>query len=394
MPEGHNRTMSVRPALRFYVHVPYCSSRCGYCDFNTYVAGEAGRGSKGQWRPAAQTEVRRARAALPDDARQVASVFFGGGTPTLLPVSDLAAVIVAIDSQFGLAADAEITVEANPENVTPGLLDDLLAAGVTRLSLGMQSADSGVLGTLDRKHGALSAVRAARLAQLAGFGQVSLDVIYGTPGETSESWRRTLEAVIDTGVTHVSAYALKVEVGTALARRIQRGEVAPTDDDQAAACYEAADAILTGAGLPWYEVSNWAVEGHECRHNLGYWSGDDWWGVGPGAHSHLAGTRFWNLRHPTRWAKALTAGEDPVEGRETLTADQMQMERVMLQIRLAAGFDPAELIQGDATAITSSLASRGLIETWGPRWRLTRRGRLLADGVTIEMLDSRIDHGP
>ena len=170
--------------------------------------------------------------------------------------------------------------------------------------------------------------------------------------------------------------------------------MAPTDDDQAAACYEAADAILTGAGLPWYEVSNWAVEGHECRHNLGYWSGDDWWGVGPGAHSHLAGTRFWNLRHPTRWAKALTAGEDPVEGRETLTADQMQMERVMLQIRLAAGFDPAELIQGDATAITSSLASRGLIETWGPRWRLTRRGRLLADGVTIEMLDSRIDHGP
>ncbi len=386
--------MSVRPALRFYVHVPYCSSRCGYCDFNTYVAGEAGRGSQGQWRPAAQTEVRMARAALPDDARQVASVFFGGGTPTLLPVSDLAAVIDAIDSQFGLAADAEVTVEANPENVTPGLLDDLLAAGVTRLSLGMQSADPGVLATLDRKHGALSAVKAARLAQLAGFGQVSLDVIYGTPGETSESWRRTLEAVIDTGVTHVSAYALKVEVGTALARRIQRGEVAPTDDDQAAACYEAADAILTGAGLPWYEVSNWAVEGHECRHNLGYWSGDDWWGVGPGAHSHLAGTRFWNLRHPTRWAQALATGEDPVDGRETLTADQLQMERVMLQIRLAAGFDPAELIQGDATAITSSLAARGLIEPWGPRWRLTRRGRLLADGVTLELLDSRIDHGP
>jgi oxygen-independent coproporphyrinogen-3 oxidase len=250
-----------------------------------------------------------------------------------------------------------------------------------------------VLAVLDRRHGADSAVKAARLATLAGFRQVSLDVIYGTPGETPQSWRGTLDAVVATGVTHVSAYALKVEMGTALARRIARGEVASTDDDLAATCYEIADSVLSAAGLPWYEISNWAVPGHECRHNLGYWRGDDWWGVGPGAHSHVSGTRFWNLRHPTRWAQSLESGADPVEGREALTTEQAHTERVMLGVRLADGFDPVALV-GAATAerVVPTLVERGLVEPLsdgvdGSRWRLTRAGRLLADQVTLELLD-------
>jgi oxygen-independent coproporphyrinogen-3 oxidase len=250
------------PALRCYVHVPYCAARCGYCDFNTYVPGEAGRGSQAQWRSAAIAEVRLARRQLAGDERPVQSVFFGGGTPTLLPVADLAAVVEATSAEFSLAADAEITVEANPEDVTPELLDDLLAAGVNRLSIGMQSADPQVLAVLDRRHRPAGAVTAARQAHVAGFDRVSLDLIYGTPGESVESWRATLTAAVETGVTHVSAYALKVEQGTGLHRRVARGVTPVPDDDEAAAAYEIADEVLTRAGLPWYEISNWAVPGH------------------------------------------------------------------------------------------------------------------------------------
>ncbi len=382
-----DRRGTSRPALRFYVHVPYCAARCGYCDFNTYVPGEQGRGSRSQWRDAAVAEVAAARAALPVDPRPVASVFVGGGTPTLLPAADLGAVVARIAEEFGLTADAEVTVEANPENITPRLLDDLLTAGVNRLSIGMQSADPAVLAVLDRRHQRDGAVRAARLAALAGFDRVSLDLIYGTPGETDASWRDTVRTAIDTGVTHVSAYALKVEPGTALARQVAAGHVAPPDDDEAASRYEAADDMLTAAGLPWYEISNWAVPGHECRHNVGYWSGDDWWGVGPGAHSHLAGVRWWNVRHPTRWTAAVSGGEDPREGQEVLDADQRRTEQVMLGVRLAAGFDPDVLVGPGRRRTVAALARRGLLEPAGEReWRLTRRGRLLADAVTVELL--------
>lgn len=380
--------MTLAPALRFYAHVPYCSSRCGYCDFNTYVPGEPGRGSQSHWRGAAVAEVRRAREQLGDDNRSVSSVFFGGGTPTLLPVSDLAAVMDAVAQEFGLADGAEVTVEANPENVTPALLDDLLAAGVTRLSIGMQSADARVLSVLDRSHRPAGAITAARLAELAGFPRVSLDLIYGTPGESLQSWRDTIATVIGTGVTHVSAYALKVESGTALDRRVRQGKVQAPDDDFAAECYEIADGEFGRSGLPWYEISNWSVPGHECRHNLGYWRGDDWWGVGPGAHSHLAGTRFWNLRHPQRWIEALERGSDPRDGSETLTADQQRTEATMLAVRLADGFDPADLVGSRTEPLMRDLRGRGLVESMGHRWRLTRKGRLLADAVTLQLLEA------
>lgn len=383
------RGVSAGPQLRCYVHVPFCGTRCGYCDFNTYVPTESGGRDRSSWRGAAVAEVELARRTLAGDDRAVASVFFGGGTPTLLPATDLGAVVAAVADQFGLAADAEVTVEANPEDVTPEKLDDLLAAGVNRLSIGMQSADERVLAALDRRHTPGRAVRAAELALAAGFAHVSLDLIYGTPGESLPSWRASVSAALATGVTHVSAYALKVEPGTAMGRRVARGEAPPVDDDVAADCYEAADELLTAAGLPWYEISNWAVPGDECQHNLGYWRGDDWWGIGPGAHSHLRGERWWNERHPRRWSEALAAGADPRAGSERLTAGQQLTERVMLELRLADGLDLATLPAPPGLhQVVAELLADGLARRSGSRLVLTGSGRRLADLVTIRLLEA------
>lgn len=316
-------------------------------------------------------------------------MFFGGGTPTLLPPADLGAVASAIASEFGLAPGAEITVEANPEDVTPRLLDELLAAGATRLSLGMQSTDRRVLAVLERRHTPGGAVRAAQLARAVGFRRVSLDLIYGAPGESLASWQDTVQSAIATGVTHLSAYALKVEPGTAMGRRVARSELPAPDDDVAARDYEAADALLTAAGLPWYEISNWAVRGHECQHNLGYWRGDDWWGIGPGAHSHYRGVRWWNERSPARWGALLAGGGDPRAGTETLSPAQRLTERVMLELRLASGLDLATLPAGAALeAVTAALAGDGLVVRDRGRIVLTRAGRRLADGVTLRLLDA------
>jgi oxygen-independent coproporphyrinogen-3 oxidase len=375
--------------LAFYVHVPYCAARCGYCDFNTYAPGEDAHRTRRQWREAAVAEVALAASRL-GTGRPAASVFFGGGTPTLLPAADLAAVLAAIRDTFGLAPDAEITTEANPETIAPSMLDDLLAAGFTRLSLGMQSADETVLRVLDRRHTPGSAVRAARRASLAGFERVSLDLIYGTPGEDLASWRRTLDAALESGVGHVSAYALKVEPGTALHRRVRTGAVAAPDDDYAAAAYELADEVLGAAGLTWYEISNWAVPGEQCRHNLLYWHGGDWWGIGPGAHSHIAGVRWWNRRNPRAWIAALQDGADPREGEETLTRYEQVLELLMLRLRLRDGLPPAQwaaLAPGPAWhKQVRMLRDEGLAMV-GDGIVLTRRGRLMADAVTLRLLD-------
>jgi putative oxygen-independent coproporphyrinogen III oxidase len=377
-------------ALGFYVHVPYCSARCGYCDFNTYVPGEDGHRTRQDWLAAATTEIDRAADAL-GSRRPVETVFVGGGTPTLLPPADLGEVLSRINDRIGLTADAEVTVEANPETLNPAVLSGLRAAGFTRISIGMQSADPRVLAVLDRQHTPGGAVRAAELAADAGFEQVSLDLIYGTPGETLSSWRDSLMAALSAGVGHISAYALKVERGTALFRRVRSGEVAGVDDDYAAAAYEIADDLLTEAGLSWYEISNWAMPGQECRHNLGYWRNADWWGIGPGAHSHLAGVRWWNERNPVAWSEALAAGRDPRAGEEELTAEQLTTELLMLGLRLPAGLS-AEQIDAVATSqdwqITATrLREQGLLLDAEPL-RLTRAGRLLADWVTIELLES------
>ncbi|MGH3743916.1 MAG: radical SAM family heme chaperone HemW [Mycobacteriales bacterium] len=355
-----------------YVHVPFCATRCGYCDFNTYTAGELG-GATGPdaWAEAARTEVRLAAELL--DAAPARTVFVGGGTPTLLEPALLGSVLAEVRDAFGPAP--EVTVEANPETVTPPLLDALLEIGVNRLSLGMQSAVPHVLAALDRVHTPGRAVEAARLARAHGFGQVSLDLIYGGPGESDDDWRRSVETALSAEPTHVSAYALVVEDGTALARKVSRGEAAAPDDDVLAGRYEVADALFEQAGLPWYEVSNW---GEPCRHNLGYWRSHDWWGIGPGAHSHVGGTRWWNVRHPAAYAAALAGGRQPAQAREVLTASQRRDERILLGVRLAEGLALAELPDPGPAG---QLAADGLVDLAGDRLVLTRRGRLLADTV-------------
>jgi oxygen-independent coproporphyrinogen-3 oxidase len=319
----------------------------------------------------------------------VDTVFVGGGTPTLLGSDGLAAVLSAVEEHFELAPDAEVTTEANPESTSPQMFEQLRAAGFTRVSLGMQSVAPHVLRVLERRHTPGRAGAAAREARAAGLAHVNLDLIYATPGETDDDLRASLDAVLDAGVDHVSAYALIVEDGTALARRVARGELPAPDDDVAAARYELIDDRLSGAGLRWYEVSNWAASDEaRCRHNLGYWLDGDWWGVGPGAHSHLAGTRWWNVKHPARYAALLAAGEAPEAGREELTDAERATERVMLRLRLASGLPLAQL-DAAGRAAAGRAADDGLLEPAAlgrGRAVLTRRGRLLADAVVQALL--------
>ncbi|HEX6682919.1 MAG TPA: radical SAM family heme chaperone HemW [Candidatus Limnocylindrales bacterium] len=359
-----------------YVHVPFCASRCGYCDFNTYTASELGGADVLGYLDAVEREIKLASFVKPPP---VQTVFFGGGTPTLLSSDQLGRLLEAIDSAWGLAPGAEVTTEANPESVTPSSLESLRRNGFTRISLGMQSASPGVLAILDRKHTAGRAVAAAGEAREAGFKNINLDLIYGTPGESAEDFNESLERAVSAGVDHISAYSLIVEDGTRLAARIRRGELSPPDDDTAADRYLAAEARLSAAGFDWYEVSNWATSpGSRCRHNMLYWRGGDWWGFGPGAHSHIGGVRWWNVKHPRDYAARLSAGVSPGQGREILTPDERREEEVMLGMRLSEGL-PLDGI--DVRRVPA-----GLLETTGGRARLTLRGRLLADAVIRDLL--------
>jgi oxygen-independent coproporphyrinogen-3 oxidase len=320
----------------------------------------------------------------------VSTVFFGGGTPTLLPPSALGAILRAIDAEFGLAPGAEVTTEANPESVDQASLSELRSQGLTRISFGMQSAVPAVLAVLDRVHRPGRPAQCAAWAREAGFEHVSLDLIYGTPGESDADWRRSLDAAVAAAPDHVSAYALTVETGTRLAARVRRGELDPPEDDVLADRYAAADEILGAAGYGWYEISNWAVSPtSRCAHNMLYWTGGDWWGIGPGAHSHVGGTRWWNVRHPAAYAARIAAGVSPGQGREVLSEAERQLERVMLLTRLADGCPTAALgpagqanaaqVVADGLADAAALA-RGRIV-------LTRRGRLLADAVTQKLTE-------
>jgi putative oxygen-independent coproporphyrinogen III oxidase len=369
----------------FYLHVPFCTTRCGYCDFNTYTASELGSGASRESYPGLLIEeIRLARRVLGAADRPVRTVFFGGGTPTLLSPSALAAVLRAIDTEFGLAAGAEVTVEANPETVDQRVLAGLRGSGFTRISLGMQSAVPHVLAVLDRVHQPGRPELCAAWARSAGFEHVSLDLIYGTPGESDDDWAASVSCALAAGPDHISAYALIVEDGTRLAARIRRGQLAAPDDDAMADRYLAADGLLGSAGLGWYEISNWAAgPAARCQHNLLYWTGGDWWGAGPGAHSHVGGTRWWNVRHPAAYAGRLRAGRSPGQAREVLTEAQRRTERILLTTRLASGCPVAELTPAGraaaGTAAADGLLCRG--ELAAGRAVLTRRGRLLADAV-------------
>jgi putative oxygen-independent coproporphyrinogen III oxidase len=385
LPDSARADLTTTP-FGLYVHVPFCATRCGYCDFNTYTATELRGASRESYADTAIAEIRMARRVLGDVDLPVETVFVGGGTPTLLPAADLGRVLDAIGKEFGLAEGAEVTTESNPETVDPAYLAELREAGFTRMSFGMQSAREHVLAVLDRTHTPGRPQQCVSWAREAGFAHVNLDLIYGTPGESDADWQASLDAAMAAGPDHVSAYALIVEDGTRLATRVRRGELAAPDDDAMADRYLATENTLGAHGLGWYEISNWAAsEEARCRHNLLYWTGGDWWGVGPGAHSHVGGTRWWNVKHPAAYAARLAEEATPAYAREVLEAADRTFERIMLEIRLADGcpvalFDDAARVRravGDGLLVPEAYEAGRAV--------LTLRGRLLADAVVRDL---------
>jgi oxygen-independent coproporphyrinogen-3 oxidase len=379
-------------AFGVYLHVPFCRVRCGYCDFNTYTSSEIRGVRQSDYTDQVCTEIAFAAgvlAATGAPSRPASTVFFGGGTPTLLPTADLARMLDGVRATWGLADGAEVTTEANPDSIDERGLGDLVAAGFTRVSFGMQSAVPHVLATLERTHDPSRIPEVVAAARDAGL-QVSLDLIYGTPGESLGDWARSLDAALELEPDHLSAYALIVEDGTKLARQIARGDVPEPDDDLQADMYELADARLSAAGYAWYEVSNWARRPDaRSRHNLAYWTGEDWWGVGPGAHSHVGGVRWWNVKHPAAYAERLAGGLSPAAGRETLTPESRRAEAVLLLTRVSEGL-PLDLLDRVGRTGVAELIADGLVDGVAAlrgRVVLTLRGRLLADAVVRRILD-------
>ena len=374
----------VSGGLSAYVHVPFCAVRCGYCDFNTYTNLDFGPGaSTSDFPESLAREIALSRNVLRggEAAPLIDTVFFGGGTPTMLDPGQLGSVLAALDAAFGLREGAEATTEANPESVDRESLFQLADAGFTRVSFGMQSAVESVLATLDRRHTPGQVGRAVGWAREAGL-DVSVDLIYGAPGETMGQWRRSVEAAIALEPDHLSAYALTVEPGTKMGAQAARGVIRLPDPDELADKYEAADEAFEAAGYRWYEISNWARDGRECRHNRVYWDGGNWWGYGPGAHSHINGTRFWNVKHPLAYARRVAAGESPAAAREILTVSEIADEAVMLGVRMREGIEIPRFIRAQTTA---GLVADGLLDGRAAvegRIVLTLRGRLLADAVT------------
>ncbi|SPD85732.1 radical SAM family heme chaperone HemW [Micropruina glycogenica] len=373
--------------ISLYLHVPFCATRCGYCDFNTYTSAELGSApgaSRTAYLAAARAELDLAAHVL--GPRTVDTVFVGGGTPTLLAADELVGLLNNVRDRFTLAPGAEVTTECNPESVDEAYLNALVAGGFTRISFGMQSARPHVLKVLERRHTPGRVADVVGWARAAGFGSVSLDLIYGTPGESVDDWRASLAAALACRPDHISAYALIIEAGTRLAAQIKRGEVPPPVDDDQADFYEVADRELTATGLDWYELSNWSRPGHECRHNLAYWRGDPWWGVGPGAHSHVGGVRWWNVKHPRSYTDALRHGRSPAAAREVLSADSRRVERVLLESRLSSGL-PLSVLTPSEQARVRDLVARGWVALNEDALTLTLQGRLLADAVVRDLLD-------
>lgn len=380
--------------LHAYLHIPFCRVRCGYCDFNTYTATELRGVTQNSFLDNLATEIEHSvdvlrRAGLPE--RKLSSVFFGGGTPTQLEAAQLSDVLTSLTDRFGLVRDAEVTTEANPDNVDEHYLAALADAGFTRVSIGMQSAVDSVLNTLDRTHNPANVAKAVAAAKSAGL-QTSVDLIYGTPGESVEDWRMSILSAIELEVDHISAYSLIVEPGTKLAQQIKNGKVSEPDEDEQAEKYEIADELFSAAGFNWYEVSNWS-KSIETRsaHNLAYWRSNDWWGYGPGAHSHIGGTRWWNVKHPASYAQQLAAGRSPALAREVLSDETRLTERILLEIRIADGL-PISVIKQlnpEAAKYIGAFIADGLIDAKAAlqgEVLLTLRGRLLADSLVRDLI--------
>jgi oxygen-independent coproporphyrinogen-3 oxidase len=378
--------------LAFYIHIPYCVKRCGYCDFNTYTPSEL-KITEGLARISNSyidlllMEIKAAKSQVSQSAN-VPSIFFGGGTPSLMQPDDIGRVISTIKSEFTLQSDAEITMECNPDTVTKESLAAFRAVGVNRVSFGMQSAVKHVLATLDRTHNPENLLQATTWAKEVGFSEISVDLIYGTPGESLSDWQTSIDAALTLPITHISAYALIIEEGTKLAAQIKRGEVAQVDDDLTAEKYLVADKAFTAAGFEWYELSNWAKSGSLSKHNLAYWSGDNWWGAGPGAHSHLNGKRFWNVKHPNLYKERVLANQSPVADSEVLEELQIESERLMLSLRLPSGLDKQSLNELQLAELSSYVESGHLDQAnWNQgRATLTLNGRLIADRILRQIL--------
>jgi oxygen-independent coproporphyrinogen-3 oxidase len=378
--------------LAFYIHIPYCVKRCGYCDFNTYTPSEL-KITEGlaqisnSYIDLLLMEIKAAKVQVGQSAN-VPSIFFGGGTPSLMQPDDIGRVISTIKSEFILLPDAEITMECNPDTVTKESLAAFRAIGVNRVSFGMQSAVKHVLATLDRTHNPENLLQVTTWAKEVGFSEISVDLIYGTPGESLADWQTSINAALTLPITHISAYALIVEEGTKLAAQIKRGEVAQVDDDLTAEKYLVADKAFTAAGFEWYELSNWAKSGSLSKHNLAYWLGDNWWGAGPGAHSHLNGKRFWNVKHPNLYKERVLANQSPVADSEVLEELQIESERLMLSLRLPSGVDKQSLNELQLAELSSYVESGHLDQAnWNQgRATLTLDGRLIADRILRQIL--------
>lgn len=378
-------------SLAFYVHIPYCVRRCGYCDFNTYTPAELAisndlTATSRSYIDLVLREIEFARTV--STATVVPTIFFGGGTPTLMESKDLGRVISVIGSHFELDRGAEITTEANPDTVTREKLAQLREAGFNRISFGMQSAVSHVLQALDRTHNPENVLKATTWANEVGFAEVSVDLIYGTAGESLADWELSIDTALALPITHISAYALIVENGTKLGAQVKRGEVVMPDDDETADKYLLADEKFTAAGFDWYELSNWSKPGSQSRHNLAYWNGDNWWGAGAGAHSHIDGRRFWNVKHPAAYAQRVEESGNPMQEQEILTPSQARSEEIMLQIRLAAGISKNSLSEEEQRVLTTFLQGGFLVRSAWERGAvvLSTTGRLIADRIVREIL--------
>lgn len=372
-----------------YVHVPFCKVRCGYCDFNTYTATELNGYPQSSFLTHLETEIGLAKAAVGD--RELQTVFFGGGTPTLLPAHELVQALSLLRDTFGLANVAEITTEANPDTVDEFYLETLIAGGFNRISFGMQSAVPEVLETLERTHDPAAVAKNVALARGLGL-QTSVDLIYGAPGESMEQWQTSVEAALAMDSDHISAYALILEPATKLARQVKSGEKPEPDEDLQADKYEWLDQRLSEAGFSWYELSNWAKKPEQASaHNIAYWQGQDWWGFGPGAHSHVAGRRWSNVKHPTTYAKMLSDGALPSTDGEMLSDLEQLEERAMLELRLRGGLaiEVIRSLNPQHAKAVSELVAAELVDgasAIGGKVVLTLRGRLLADFVLRKLL--------
>lgn len=377
--------------LSFYIHIPYCVKRCGYCDFNTYTPAELKISTgltqiSNSYIELLIREINMAKAQVGE--AKVPTIFFGGGTPSLMEPSDIARVITEIENKFGLSEDCEITLETNPDTVDREKLAAFKAAGINRISFGMQSAVPHVLATLDRTHNPDNLPQVTKWAAEVGFKDISVDLIYGSPGETLKDWQTSIDAALALPINHISAYALIVEEGTKLANAIKRGEIANVDDDLTAEKYLMADSAFNKAGFTWYELSNWSKDSGESKHNIAYWLNKNWWGAGPGAHSHINGKRWWNVKHPNLYREKLLQNISPELDSEVLEPIQIESERLMLSIRLPEGITKDSLSRDQISSLHQYVQSGALDNA---KWdagsvSLTLNGRLIADRIVREIL--------